>query len=406
MRPDSNAPRTLVLYADYTTRLSYFDDWLDAFDQSPLFLATAHNICARGAPERIGTALREADLVVLLHSTNGDTTAYMEPFVSMLQARRALLLSFVGNEVNLPGTPIGAKRALFARIEPDFIATQLPLDAGQYLFGDRARRAVIAVPHALNPRHFRPVVPDAARDLDIGVRSVRYLAHLGDEDRNRAYDHFLAQAGPLGLRVDIGTERLARDDWAAFLNRCLGTVSTEAGSWFLERDDRTVDAIRRWTDERTGARLVIRNDSPLQRIGHRLPWRARVLVKRLLGRGFVRHESGVAEALPFDEVYARFFRDRERPSFYGKCISSRHFDAIGTRTCQIMIRGRFNDILRADEHYIALDPDFANAGEAVRRLKDEAFRCEMVDRALAFALDAHTYAHRMAELHAAIARAA
>ena len=86
------------------------------------------------------TALRAridgVDAVVLLHSTNGDTTDYIEPFASILADRRVPLLSFVGNEVNLPGSPISAKRRLFKKIRPDWIATQLLEEAGRFLFGD------------------------------------------------------------------------------------------------------------------------------------------------------------------------------------------------------------------------------------------------------------------------------
>ena len=137
------------------TSLSYFDDWLDAFRGYEGFETRAINIVATDA-----TALRaeigDVDAIVLLHSTNGDTTEYIEPFTSVLADRRVPLLSFVGNELNLPGSPISAKRRLFAGMRPDWIATQLLEEAGNFLFGDVVERAVIAIPHALNPNVFRP----------------------------------------------------------------------------------------------------------------------------------------------------------------------------------------------------------------------------------------------------------
>lgn len=394
---------TLVLYADYTTRLSYYDDWLDAFRRAPGFSVSELNICRRGAGDALKKALPETDLVVLLHSTNGDTTIYLEPLAPLLADRKGLLLSFVGNEVNLPGSPISAKRAVFAAIRPDFVATQLPLEAGEYLWGDLAGRGVLAVPHALNPDAFHPELADAARRIDIGVRAVRYLPHLGDDERNRLHDLFAAHAFDPDLVVDISSGRLERSGWARFLNACRGTVSSEAGSWFLERDDATVEAIRAWTAERfNGRRLTIANDSPLRRLGHRLPWWARAALRKVLSRGVVRHESTLAEELPFGEIHDRFFRDRKRPAFYGKCISSRHFDAIGTGTCQILIEGRYNDILAADRHYIALAPDFSNIESVMARFRDRGERETVAADAHAHVMAAHTHAHRIAALSEAV----
>src|ERR1700693_4960505 len=116
--------RLLVLHAQYTNRLSYNDDWLDASRKYREFETSAVNIVTTDAAA-LRDAIENVDAIVLLHSTNGDTTDYLEPFVSILGDRRGPPLSFVGNEVNLPGSPISAKRSVFRRIHPDWIATQL-----------------------------------------------------------------------------------------------------------------------------------------------------------------------------------------------------------------------------------------------------------------------------------------
>lgn len=398
--------RTLVLYAQYTDRLSYYDDWLAAFEEEPLFENASLNICASGAAEGIRRGLAEADLVVLLHSTNGDTTMYLEPYLPLFADRKAVVLTFVGNEVNLPGSPIAAKRAAFQRMRPDFIATQLPLEAGEHLFGDCAERCVVAVPHALNPKAFRPEKPHGARRLDIGVRAVRYLPHLGDNDRNRIHDYFAANGARLGLTVDVSDARFDQRGWARFLNDARGTVSTEAGSWFLERDDATVNTIRAYTRAQQGSGgLVIANDSPLRRLGHKLPYSVRALLRSVMSRGPVRHESLLNESFPYEQIYEKFFEGRPRPGYYGKCISSRHFDAIGTKTCQIMFEGRFNDILEAGLHYIPLAHDFSNVDEAVATFRDDRARQTIVDAAYDHVMAGHTYAARTRAIGDAVAAA-
>lgn len=400
----SSSIRTLLLYAEYTTRLSYYDDWTEAFERSSRFAVTKINICQKGILSDLKKEVSEADLIVLLHSTNGDTTIYLEPFANVLADRRGTLLSFVGNEVNLPGSPIGAKRDVLAEIRPDFIATQLPIEAGEFLWGDLVQNSVLAVPHALNPDAFYPILSDADRVIDIGVRAVRYLPHLGDGERNNLHDLFSSpEMSKKGLNVNISTERLNRKGWAQFLNNCRGTVSSEAGSWWVERDDAIINEIRTWTAERTkGKVLVIPNDSPLRKIGHKLPWQLRAFLKKVLSSGVVQHESSLNEQMEFGEIYSTFFEGRPCPPFYAKCISSRHFDAIGTQTCQILVNGRYNDILKADEHYISLASDYSNLDDVLDRFGDVNYRSNIAKNAHQYVMAHHTYDHRIAELVHAI----
>lgn len=390
-------PRLLVVYAQYTSQLSYFDDWLDAFRSHRDIAVSEFNIAVAGDQVRLRNKLGACDGVVLLHSTNGDTTAYLDPYAPVLAERKVPLLSFVGNEVNLPGSPISEKRDSFEIIRPDWIATQLLQEAGDYLFGDVVRRGVVSIPHALNPAVFQARRAQLDRPIDLGARLSRYLPHLGDDDRNRVADFFRQEGPKAGLVVDISEARFDREGWVSFLNDCKGTVSSESGSWFLERDDRTVSEIRRYVLEKAGG-FVIANDSPLRTLGHKLPPWLKALMRRVLGSGPLRHESLVNEHASFDEIYQKFFANRPRPAIYGKCISSRHFDAIGTKTCQIMLRGRYNDILMADDHYLALEEDFSNISDVVERFRDGSERYRVIVQAYDHVMEAHTYSHRVGQV--------
>src|ERR1700733_6706675 len=387
--------RLLVLHAQYTTRLSYLDDWLDAFESFPEFETQRVNIVTSDARTAVRRAVGNADAIVLLHSTNGDTTDYLEPLVPWLAGRQVPLLSFVGNEVNLPGAPISAKRRLFAKIRPDWIATQLLEEAGRFLFADVAEKSVICVPHALNPEVFRATRDIETRSIDIGVRASRYLPHLGDDDRNRLFDAFTEMRAQGRGKVDISEAKFDRVGWAEFLNQCRGTVSTEAGGWFLERDDTTVDSIRAYLRGKNSGTFTIAYGSPPQRLGQKLPQPVRTALRRILRSGPLRHEGLVNEQAPFADIHQRFFAGLKRPAVYGKCISSRHFEAIGTKTCQIMVRGRFNDILEADKHYLAIAEDFSDLDDALRRFSDLSVRRAIVEDAYAHVSASHTYAHRM-----------
>jgi spore maturation protein CgeB len=401
--PGESRIGTVVLTVQYDTRSSYYLDWLEAFECSPLFAATTFNLFRRDQRRAAIRAVSEAELVVALHACSADTLDYIKPLRTALANRRGRLLILVGNEYNLPWTRLGEKRDFLREVAADYVGTQLPIEAGEWLYAGTGT-TVLALPHALNETVFRPDKPDPSRPIDIGGRSARYPAFIGDDERNRVHDLF-AQVGPsVGLRVDVDTgSRLDRSGWAMFLNDCRGTIGTEAGSWYLERDDRTVLEIRDFLRARTGPG-AISADGPFHALSRRLPYRVKTWLRTLLTISPIRHEAIDNGDVNFAEIEARFFLRRPRCPVYSKCISSRHFDAAGTGTCQILLRGRYNDILAADEHYIALDPDLANADEAIARFRDPAERRRIAAAALSLVKERHTYRHRMAALHEALCR--
>jgi hypothetical protein len=395
--PPPDRLRTLILTLEYPNRASYYSDWRDAFLNSAHFMCRVVNLFHLG-PKKLARVIEEFDVVVLLHSCNSDTLDYFEPLSAVLaNRRRAKLLSFVGNEFNSPYVSTPKRVALLRESRCDIIATQLLQEAGDFLYGGIDAR-VVSVPHALNPSAFTPGPIDGERRLDIGVKGYRYPPFLGDDDRNQMLAHFLANASRQGLVVDISEDkRLGRRQWSKFLADCRGTISTETGSWYLERDDVLMTRIREYfKSKRTG--IVISNDGGLRRLARHLPSPVKAALWPMLHRGPIGFEVFDDLATPFEDLDQRFFREAKRSPVYSKAISSRHFDAIGTKTCQIMLKGRFNDILIADTHYLAVEPDFSNADSIIARFKDKAERHRIVDCAYRHVMAAHTYAHRIAAI--------
>lgn len=398
--------RTLVLTLEYPTRSSYYDDWKDVFSGSSTFTTTVRNVLSGAGRRQIAREIGDYELVVVLHSCTADTLDYAQALVPALQARRGRLVAFIGNELNLPWAPLGEKLAWLKRIEPDIVATQMLPEFGAWLYAGIGGR-ILSLPHALNPDAFRPETPQEERPIDIGARSYRYLAYIGDDDRNRIYDYFAANRFDPPLTLDFSTEqRFDRPGWARFLNHCKATIATEAGSWYVERDDATVLAIRDHV-ARTARGFMLRagSGSPLPRLARRLPHGVKAVLRRLLRHGPLRYEAVSAEALDFAEIHRRFFAGRAKAPVYSKAISSRHFDAVGCKTLQIMFPGRFNDILRAGEHYVALAPDFSNIAEVLDQLRSAAARRRIVDRAYEHVMAGHTYRHRLKSLAQALAEA-
>lgn len=80
-----------------------------------------------------------------------------------------------------------------------------------------------------------------------------------------------------------------------------------------------------------------------------------------------------------------------------KAISSRHFEAIGSRAALVMYPGDYSGCL-GEQHYIRLEPDHGNLDDCLRRVADPQEWEAVTTRALDHALAYHTYRHRIAEI--------
>lgn len=52
-------------------------------------------------------------------------------------------------------------------------------------------------------------------------------------------------------------------------------------------------------------------------------------------------------------------------------IGPRHFEAIATRTCQILVEGRYSGILEPEAHYVAIADDLSNLDAVLERVRDD-----------------------------------
>lgn len=392
--------KVFLLYASYSSTTSYYEDWIDAFQSHDKFICYSLNILSKSAAAQLKKNIANVDLVILLHSTNADNVGFLSPYINILNSRKCKLLIFVGNEYNSPiyGARMGDKIALMQSIMPEYIATQLPIDTATKIYEDLQDSIILELPPALNPCYFKPTNDFLDRSIDIGARSYSYYPFLGDNERNVIMEYFSNLKFSSYMKIDIETDpskRFSRPDWAKFLNKCKFTVSTEAGTYYIEKDDFTVKKISRFLKRRLPLwkRFLLElNES-----------RFRNYIRRALNI----HPYGVGKAksklfdpnkiyyqITFEEVYEVFFKNYRNP-LNGKCISSRHFDAIGTKTCQIMFTGKFNGILKPYENYIPLNRDFSDIELVLNMIKDEHVRNKIVDNTYEYVMDCHTYKHRV-----------
>ncbi|HBN21787.1 MAG TPA: hypothetical protein DD412_00925 [Holosporales bacterium] len=391
--------KTILLYAAYTDQMSYYDDWTDAFLEHKNFHTEAINVCGQTCDFKLVTKrLETAELVVLHHSMNGDTLEYLKPFISPLKNRRGKLVSFVGNEVNLPTMSMKEKIKSLKDLDVDIIATQLLQEAGDWLYSDCSKSKIISIPHGLNPAIFSPD-RSIKRKIDIGTRSARYGVYIGDNDRNQIIQFFHKNAKQYNFSIDLGLEpgqqkRFNRAEWKHFLNSSVATLSTEAGSFYLEKGDAIVHLILKYLKKKSD-KIVLPNEDILRKYYRSIvPSPIRKKVINLLG-GNIIESANIDESIDFEGIYEKFFLNAQKCPVYSKAISSRHFDAIGTKTLHIMYPGRYNDILIPGEHYFELAKDHSNILDLKDLLENKQEVNNIVDRTYDYILSKHTHKHRL-----------
>ncbi len=379
--------RTLLIHAHAPERVSYFDDWFDAFMAEPRLDVVPANLATAAGHRTVRRTVRDVELVIVLHSAIGDSLDEISRSLDVLGDRGAPLVTFIGNEVSLPHQPFAAKLDLLRQLEPNIVATQLLLESAQYLYEEIPGARVLALPHALNPDVFRAEVAPERRPVDIGFRGAEYLPYVGDNDRNRIIGYFANEHFDVPLAIDVRTNfPFDRDGWSAFLNQCKGTIGAEAGSVYMTRDDSILER----AETEMGASIVAGPPPPLvKRLMKSYSWR---VLRRRPDTSTVPKPPAPAQSLTMPEHGA----------VSGKTISSRHFDAIGALTCQILFRGRYGDILEPDRHYLALERDFSNIDDVLARFLDDTTRNRLVRDTREWAMANHTYRHRVDALLVAL----
>jgi hypothetical protein len=179
------------------------------------------------------------------------------------------------------------------------------------------------------------------RDIDIGYRTWLAGAWLGGHGllRQKIADLFLEQAEARHLKTDISTrseDTIWGDDWYRFLLRCKYTISVEGGSSVPDRDGTLKERIEAYQRAHPNA--------------------------------------------DFAELERACFPGLDGTLNY-VALSPRHLECCSTRTCQILVEGRYNGILEAGRHYIELKRDFSNLADVLDQMEREDQRLEMTERA-------------------------
>jgi hypothetical protein len=117
-----------------------------------------------------------------------------------------------------------------------------------------------------------------------------------------------------------------------------------------------------------------------------------VLDARGMVRQEIRRAMRAGPALTFDELSRRMPVGWDSYEFFA--ISPRHFEAVMTKTGQVLVEGNYNGVLQAWRHYIPLKRDFSNVEQVLDVVRDTDRLQQMVDRTYEEIVERGRYTYR------------
>lgn len=192
------------------------------------------------------------------------------------------------------------------------------------------------------------VLPYAERKIDIGYRASMLPANFGKHGQAKyeLIGEFTNRLKNSGLTLDIkrsnttiSTEDKTAiklgDAWNHFLLECKAFIGCEGGSSLIDFDGVIQEKVYAYSHEYPNAK--------------------------------------------FEEIERVCFPGMD---FNISCfaISPRHFEAVITKTLQILVEGYYGGIFKPGVHYLELKKDFSNFNEVITQLSDKEKCQEMIDR--------------------------
>jgi len=165
-------------------------------------------------------------------------------------------------------------------------------------------------------------------------------------------DLFEKEARKNNLVTSISTraeDALLGNKWFKFLLQCRYTIAIEGGASILDHDG----SIRRKTED-----FLDKNPQA-----------------------------------SFEEVEKACFPGKDGELNY-MAISPKHLEACATKTCQILVEGDYNGILKPGLHYIELKRDFSNLDEVLHVVKEDRLRSQITQNAFRDIVESGKYNYR------------
>jgi hypothetical protein len=187
-------------------------------------------------------------------------------------------------------------------------------------------------------RYAEKLLPIAERSKDIVYRARHLPYWFGSAGRLKALiaEVVAPRAEALGFNIDISTQdedAILGDAWTDLIASGKAVIGTQGGYSVLD-------------------------------------WRGEVKAQ-------VRAILKANPDLSFEEVSTRMPAGWD--DYQLLTVTPRHFEAVITKTCQVLVEGSYKGVLEANKHYIPIKQDFSNLDEALAKLRDKQYIRDIVE---------------------------
>lgn len=350
----------LILDASYPNRMSYLDEWRNAWLSTGGMQTKYLNIAKVLGVFEANRAIPDADQIVILHSCTADTNRWLKPVLGALQRRRGHVVMFVGNEYSSPTVSMDKRINTIADIFPEILASQLTQTAASWLYEGKAK-SILSVPQGMPAP-----VSMQKKEFDFAYRGFKYPSFILGNQRNEVAQRINVEFQNRNLAVNYSLhERLGKSDWMHLLATARITAASQAGSSRVFRTDEVWDHLRR--DSRV---RLVDSDRTIVHLSRKLPHSLKSNIRKRLVGG-----KTVYGSLHDDSETSRLLREQVEgsmlPSTDGRTISSRHFDAIAAGCWQILEVGEYNGILKPYVDYTPIaDTDDRSITSAINHAQE------------------------------------
>ena len=337
--------RILILYhAGYTYTPTIFH-YLDAFRQHSLNDVEFFNI---DQPGTAGLDFSGYDCLFVNFCVASVARIKPPPYFSRLLPAlcryRGVKVASIQDEYDFTDRLKG----FFAEVGFDIILTNVPQEAVRTIYPepwfDDAHFETVQTAYLAEDvvEAGRDALPLAERPIALGYRGRELPYRLGDLGwhKSEVGHRFKAACNARGLDCDIAVDEKSRfqgEDWLDFVRSCRVMLGTPSGANVFDFDGSLHEAMVRRYRSHPGLKYED-----------------------------VRDEVS-AHAVGFD---------------MGQ-VSARIFEAVASSTALALIRGNYSGVLRPDEHYVPIEPDYSNVAEVLDRVQDVNAMQAMAARAYA-----------------------
>lgn len=193
--------------------------------------------------------------------------------------------------------------------------------------------------------------PFHLRNIDVGYRARRLPFYMGRgaQEKSDIAIGFAEYSRNLNLKLDIKlneSDRIYGDDWYRFISNCRFMLGVESGTSIFDLTGLIQKQVDKFLDAYPSSTFSL-------------------VEKEILA--------------PYEDIIKY------------RAISPRIFECASFRTCMILFKGEYQNILIPDIHYIPLEKNFSNFNDVLLKMNDDAYVKEITERAYQDLISSETY---------------